>query len=511
MTVSPKKKVLLVIIDALNSHTFFPAVESGKLPTFQKLLKIGTSSRKSISIFPSLTPAATSTIVTGDAPQDHRVFGFHWYDRSADEIAYYGDDFWTVAKLGFAKFIHNCLWSLNQDRLSSKTIFSKVQEAGLEAACLNFLIYQGDTEHEAKVPLWFSWHPQVPSTQVLRGPQTLFFGDFVSDSETLDEEPPERKSGIFGRMGFNDDNTASLLLALAKSAEFPDFTLAYFPDHDYECHSEGPEAGISVVEEIDSVLASFIEEYGGLEKLLSEVTLVVTGDHSQSEILDDGKEATIEADDFLSEFNFTNAQEWQDEETLKLFPDMRCAQVYFRRPNYALEKKVIAAALAEPRIDQVMWKENGNFWVKSAERGSLEFWPCAEGEGKAIDQFGAEWDWSGDLSVLDGVVEEGEIRFGDYPNAFERIVGAMDHPDSGDLWLTSKLGYEFANRESEVHVGGGSHGSLRREDSTSPLIVAGTDIKIPESTRLTDVEPLCLALMGLGDLPKVFRAPAHTR
>ncbi|MCA9781173.1 MAG: alkaline phosphatase family protein, partial [Candidatus Eremiobacteraeota bacterium] len=118
---------MLIIIDALNSRTFFPALESGRFPTFRKLLERGTSCRRSISIFPSLTPAATSTIVTGDAPQGHRVFGFHWYDRSADEIAYYGDDFWTVAKLGFAKFIHNCLWSLNQDRLSSKTIFSKVQ------------------------------------------------------------------------------------------------------------------------------------------------------------------------------------------------------------------------------------------------------------------------------------------------------------------------------------------------------------------------------------------------
>ena len=60
-------------------------------------------------------------------------------------------------------------------------------------------------------------------------------------------------------------------------------------------------------------------------------------------------------------------------------------------------------------------------------------------------------------------------------------------------------------------MGGGSHGSLHREDSTSPLIVVGTDLELPESTRLTDVEPLCLALLGLGELPELYRAPLHTR
>ena len=37
-----------------------------------------------------------------------------------------------------------------------------------------------------------------------------------------------------------------------------------------------------------------------------------------------------------------------------------------------------------------------------------------------------QWSWTGDLGVLDAKVEDGRLRWNDYPNAFERIAGALD-------------------------------------------------------------------------------------
>lgn len=489
-------RVILMIVDALNTRTFFPLLDSGSLPNFKRLIDRGTLRERSISIFPSLTPAATSTIITGCSPREHRVFGFHWFDRSDNEVAYYGDDFWTIAELGFADFFDGCLCKLNQDHLSAATIFQKLHQKGRQCASLNFLMFQGATRHEAKVPLWFSWHPGVPFAETISGPDLLFFGDFVDSSYRLDEKSPSRKSGIFGRFGFNDANTQALLKFMAEGDQFPAFTLAYFPDHDYNSHDVGPVEGATTLTQVDSALGDFFEAYGGVDHALEQFTIVVTGDHSQSDVVDDIDEATILVEELFEGFPFSNITGWEADEVLKVFPDMRCAQVYMKYPESTLKSKIIDKVIQEPRVDQVIWKQEDRFWVTTADRGTLQFWPS---DGGTKDRFGGAWNWEGSLATLSGEVRDGVVEFPDYPNAFERIHGALGHVDSGDLWLTAKVGYEFANSKTEVHVGGGSHGSLHRLDSESPLIVGGVKLedRLPQVTRLVDVEPLCLELLGL--------------
>jgi hypothetical protein len=48
-------------------------------------------------------------------------------------------------------------------------------------------------------------------------------------------------------------------------------------------------------------------------------------------------------------------------------------------------------------------------------------------------------------------------------------------PTSGDVLLSAQQGYEFADWGGQAHVGGGSHGSLRAEDSLAPLIFCGLE------------------------------------
>ena len=95
--------------------------------------------------------------------------------------------------------------------------------------------------------------------------------------------------------------------------------------------------------------------------------------------------------------------------------------------------------------------------------------------------------------MVDGRLQDGILVFPDYPNAFERIAGALDCSTSGPLWLTAKLGHELIVPHIKPYVGGGSHASLHRLDSQPPLIVAGMPEKVivPEFPRIIDIVPLC--------------------
>lgn len=493
------KPVLLVIVDALASRVILPALKDGRLPTMAALANAGVLREKSTAIFPSLTPAATSSIVTGAFPAEHNIIGFHWYDEEKNEEIYYGDDFWVVAKSGFGEFFRDCLSRLNNSRLKATTLFQKVEETGARAASLNFLMFHGDTPHKATVPLWFSWHPDVPREQDVKGPSLLFFGDMVDSSEEFDEEAPYRQGGILGRFGFNDSNTANLLLHLADEPELPTLSVAYFPDNDYRSHEVGPHEAISHVMAVDTALGEFFAKLGGIEKGLQKLCVVISGDHSQTDMADDEETARIKLDEILSAYSIAEAGSWPEDRQLKVCPDMRCAQVYTRDKSSGFLAELTRVLLTEPRVDQVLQREGEHVLISTA-RGALRFWVGSDGENSGRDAYGNLWSWQGELAAVDGRVNQaGEICFEIYPNAFERIWGCMANPMGGDLWVTCFPGSEFAIPETTVHLGGGSHGSLHVDDSTSPLIVAGHSphVMVPEFPRTVDLAPICMQQLGM--------------
>ena len=61
--------------------------------------------------------------------------------------------------------------------------------------------------------------------------------------------------------------------------------------------------------------------------------------------------------------------------------------------------------------------------------------------------------------------KDGRIEWNDYPNAFERLAGALEYPQSATLWVTAKPGCEFEVPGGRAHVGGASHGALHGLES----------------------------------------------
>ncbi|MCB0082121.1 MAG: alkaline phosphatase family protein, partial [Caldilineaceae bacterium] len=314
---------------------------------------------------------------------------------------------------------------------------------------------------------------------------------------------------MFNRYGFTDQTTAALLKQLIEEGNMPDFTLAYFPGNDFRSHEVGPEAALDQIEALDEELGQIFATYGGLDKFLSDVTIVLTGDHSQSDVVSGTEKAGIRLDELLESFAVAEAgTPMEDEDDLVVCPNLRTAQIYFHSPSEARFRKVVDCLLPDARVDQVLWSagllnpDQRGYHVMTAERGHLHFWPGAEGPQSAQDRFGNLWSWEGDLRAVDGTVETGDvdrITFDDYPNAFERIACALNAANGGHMWATAVPGTEFQLESSLVHVGGGSHGSLHRVDSTMPLIVAGAPRRfhLPEATRTVDVLPICLSILGV--------------
>ncbi|MGH9348208.1 MAG: alkaline phosphatase family protein [Vicinamibacterales bacterium] len=495
-------KVLLVVIDAASPRVVCPAIQTGRLRNLQRVADAGGMHQGSVTIFPSITPAATSSIITGAYPVEHGIAGASWYDEAQNEVAYYGDDFWVIAKKGFGAFLRDFLVRLNGDRLKAPTLFELVERRGRRAACVNYLVYRGIVPHKVNVPWLLSFLPGVPFTETVNGPTVLCLGDFVTPRTRHGKV--EDRGGLLHRFGMDDASSAQMLCELVAEGATGDLTVAYFADNDFRSHEVGPVRALPVVERVDRALGEVFDAAGGFERFVRGTCVIVTSDHGHCEILPDADRAVIRLDRVLSDLRQADLRRaWRDRDEIMICPNMRAAQIYLRQPAGVIVDRVSRAALADARVDLVLWRtqpatRSADTYNVESQRGRLEFWRGEDGPAHARDAFGTGWSWRGDRAVLQLEVDGGVVESTEYPNAFERVACALDAPASGELWLTARPGCEFEVPGGKAHVGGGSHGALHALDSLSPVVVGGAGApKLPRAMRSVDIAPLCMELVGL--------------
>ena len=385
-------KVLLVVIDAASPRVVCPAIQTGQLRHLKRIADAGSMHQSSVSIFPSITPAATTAIVTGAYPAENGIAGASWYDPKRREVVYYGDDFWVVAKKGFGAFIRDFLVRLNGDRIKVPTLFELIERTGRRAACLNYLAYRGNVAHRVNVPWLMRILPGVPLTETVQGPSILSLGDFVSGRTRRGRKIKDR-GGVMHRFGMDDDSTATMLRELA-SRSLPDFTLAYFADNDYESHKVGPHKALPVIERVDEALGRMFAAAGGADRFLRDTCVIVTSDHGHCEILADENRAVIRLDRLLSGYRQADiGRGWQRRDEIMICPNMRAAQLYLRDTGPAMIERLVERLLVDPRIDLVL--RNGpstaaeaTRYLATSQRGHLEFWRGSDGPKLSRDTFG---------------------------------------------------------------------------------------------------------------------------
>lgn len=510
-----RKKVLLVVIDALASNVVVPAINDGRLPCLAELVRRGQLT-DSTAIFPSVTPAATASIVTGHYPRQHGIVGAHWWNSESNTVSFFGADLWMIYNAGVGKYFRDFMVRLNEKFLKTDPVFQSIERQGLTAAVINFMWFRGDQRHPVNAPLMLELLGGSGIPETVAGPTHLALADFVPLRFSKDEPAYCASGGLLKRFGFHDDCTADYLEKLFASDETPDLTVAYFPNNDFESHQVGPESALDAVAKVDEVLSRIIELRSGMDQFLTDYSIVVTGDHSQSVTLDDADEREIRLDELLSDFQQASpGQPWQDGDQVLICPNLRAAQIYtnqsMSQPRFDELTKTL---LAQQKIDQVIIQrdqdDHDEFTVLTADRGCLAFQPYGSNPSASnpsdsqpnggcqviTDVYGNQWQFAGDLTAVDATDVDGQIHYGQYPNALERIAnGFPEH--SAAVWLTAKVGHEFSIAETHSHPGG-SHGTLHRLDSTSPLIAAGLppNVAFPTDARTIDIAPLCKDILG---------------
>jgi len=492
------KKVILFVIDSLHPVVLRRTLSEGNAPALRFLAEHGTYFDRVVSSFPTMTPVATSSMITGAWPDRHGVPGFIWYDEENQKIVDYGATAQSVLKIGIEKVVRNLLIKLNEEHLNSKTptLYEKLEANGYTTGNVNFFMHRATHPYRAKVPLLLALATRFRLTQTeVSGPSHLTLGQLVHPPFPARGNSYPR--GVFHRFGFNDVFSGKISVQLILEGKQPDFMVVYFPDNDKYSHHHGPLRTGPSIERADSQVASVLDQFGSWEKALQENVIIVTGDHAQS-IVGLGNEYLIDLDRALKSFRRLKATEeasGDNDKEIAICPNERMAFIYFLQQRNEILPDVVGILVKDSRNAQIAWKVSDNKYC--VLQGGTERKLFFSRIGPYQDVYGQSWSFEGDLSVVDAqVTGKQKMEFGKFPDALTRLISALEARNGSRVVVSAASGYEYLAVGGPIHPGGGSHGSLEEEDSTVPMIVAGMPVKL-EHPRIIDLFPMILRHFGV--------------
>jgi hypothetical protein len=479
------KKLVLAVIDSLKPDMLDQAVAQGDAPALAALLDCGTYIRDCVSTFPSVTPVASAAIATGCGPGEHHIPSMNWFHRGEERYVEYGSSLPATRAFGIVRSLYDTVYNMNLAHLTRahKTVFEHLDDAGFRTACTTYLIYRGRTRHD---PSGASVYRRIAEAAQFRHPvygaRELFYADLFDSRDT-------GCTSALGMPGQRDRHTGCVGAYLVEHDLF-DFLLFSLPDNDTHSHKVGPDGQVRSIAEADRALERIMHVAGGPEAFLEEHSVIVMSDHSQTVV-----ESGINLSDVLADMRVLSPSDPAPTEAeVAACPSARSAMVYAledgRREELA--RRAANTLLEADGVDLVITRENGTALVRSGT-GELRFAPGDD----LTDARGRAWTMKGDESVLALESGGGRVESDTYPDALGRLWSALSCPHSGDVLASAELGFEFVDWGGADHVGGGSHGSLHRDDSEGVLLLCGVDAPERERWSLADVTPLVLEHFGV--------------
>jgi hypothetical protein len=474
-------KLVLAVIDSLHPDMLDRAIEEGRAPALAALRERGVYASDCLSTFPSVTPVASATIATGCAgPGEHHIPSMNWYHRGEERYVEYGSSLAATRAFGIVRSLYDTVYNMNMSHLTQarKTLFEHLDDAGLRTACTTYLIYRGRTRHE---PSGDSVYRRIAEAAQFRhavyGARELFYADLFDSRST-------GCTSTLGLPGQRDRHTACVGAYLVEHDLF-DFLLFSLPDNDTHSHRFGPEGQVKSIEEADRALERIMHVAGGVDAFLADHAVIVMSDHSQTAI----SERVNLAQAFGAWRVLEPADATPAEAELAVCPAARSAMVYVLDEDVR-ERMMLHAARdlrAVDGVDLVVHRANGEAAVWS-HRGELRFAPGGDLE----DARGRRWSLEGEPQALDLALRDGRVEEAAYPDPLARLWSALECRYGGDLLVSAQPGYEFVDWGGADHVGGGSHGSLHRDDCEGVLLMCGLDVPDRKHWSLADVTPLVL-------------------
>jgi hypothetical protein len=464
------RRVLYIIIDGMNRDALEQAVGSGDAPALAFLKANSHYVRDSVAVFPTITPAATASLVTGETPARHGIPGMCWYDRDAQRYVNYGQSPRAAVIEGASQVVRDFVVNLNSSHLSPevRTIHERLHGLGVVTASVNYMIFRGPFQHELDTSrlerlLFFRrGHPEA-----IPGPKEHYFADLVTGpTEACAKLLSVR--GLKKRMRVTDAWAACVTRELLDRGA-ADMILFYLHENDHLSHRSGPGAQVESLRDADAHIAHVLDSFGSWEEALEQIGVVVTADHSQSPVSGD-KDHIVDFMEVLDDFKLVVPDPGKEpfrRNDLAVAGNGRAVFIYLHPDRKERLLEAVTTALAGAQgVDQVMWR-SGRAYVVRSRHGTLRFW---EQDGNLRDERGNRWAYEGELGVVDGIVEDGVLRTPEYPLALWRIKGALDCERIGEVVATMKLTYEATDLAGADHRGGGDHASLHAQDSTVPFL-----------------------------------------
>jgi predicted AlkP superfamily pyrophosphatase or phosphodiesterase len=490
--VEGRKKLVLVVIDAMKPAMLDRAVASGRAPALACLMERGRHVDDCVAAFPSVTPVCSASIATGTTPDRHLIPSMNWYHRGEARYVEYGTSLRASQAFGFKRSLTDTIYNMNAEHLSSETptVFESLDDAGVRTAGTTYLMYRGRHRHDVTNETALTRIASTVFRQPVHGPREFFYADLFAS----------RRTGCRSQLGLPGvrDQHAGCVGAYMVEHDLFDFLLLSLPDNDTHSHKHGPDAQVTSLVAADQQLERLMHAAGGSDSFLEEHAVIVCSDHSQSEVQDE-----IDLFRAFDGFGVLPASGVRDTKNgsaeIAVCPSSRAAQVYVldRDARRGLVRRVVRTLLAVDGIDVVMHltdHPDGEAAVHSRS-GELRFAP----RGDLTDLRDERWSVDGDLAVLALELRDGRIRSARYPDALGRVWSALRCRTAGEVLASARPGWEFLDWGRSHHIGGGSHGSLHANDSFGSLLWCGTgpdDVGARDQWTLRDIAPMVLEHFG---------------
>jgi predicted AlkP superfamily pyrophosphatase or phosphodiesterase len=488
VSANARKKLVLVVIDAMKPAMLERVIAAGRAPALARIREAGVYVDDCVAAFPSVTPVCAATITTGVGPDQHLIPSMNWYHRDERRYVEYGSSFSASRQFGVVRSLTDTVYRMNAEHLSQdvETVFESLDDADVRTAGTTYLIYRGRYEHEVANE---SALARIVTATLFRrtidGPRELFYADIYAS----------RRTGCRGQLGLpgaRDQHTGCVGSYLVEH-DLCDFMLYSLPDNDVYSHRNGPHAQVTSLAAADRQLERLMHAAGGPDEFLDQYAVIVCSDHSQAPV-----EERIRLDTAFSDFTIARPSPSRSADAeLALSPAQRSAMIYALDSDDPAETCSRARTVASrlDGVDLVMWRHDDEAVVES-RRGELRF----TAGGDLADARGNRWSVEGDLGALRAEIQDGRILSTEYPDALARVWSALHCPTAGDVLLSAAPGYEFVDWGGSDHVGGGSHGSLHRTDSLAALLWCGTgpaSRAARDQWSLRDIAPMVRDHFGL--------------